>query len=329
MAITQEATALVTLDAINTARKRIQGVALRTPLVLWPRSSAGDQLYLKPESLQPIGSFKLRGAYNKIAQLSAEEKERGVIAHSSGNHAQGVAFAARAQGVKATIVLPNTAPAVKLEATRMLGASIVISGPNSEDRIRQCEELANLHGYVEIPPYNDVQIIAGTGTIAMEIHDDLTDVDVILSPVSGGGLISGIAAATKLRNPKVKVIGVEPQLAGDAQASLRAGKRIRFDPAEVNKTIADGLRTTPVGEIPWEHIHRYVDDIVTVSEDEIRSAVKLLLLSGRILAEPSGAVTSAAWLFHRSELPPARKTVAIVSGGNIAPAVLEECLKPN
>jgi threonine dehydratase len=237
-----------------------------------------------------------------------------------------VAFAARAQGVKATIVLPNTAPQLKVEATRALGAEIVVSGPNSEDRIRQCAELAAQHGYVEVPPYNDVQIIAGTGTIAMEILDDLADVDLILAPVSGGGLISGIASAVKLRNPKVKVIGVEPTLAGDAQASLRAGKRVTFDPSEVNRTLADGLRTTPVGEIPWEHIRKYVDDIVTVSEDEIKRAVKMLLLSGRLLAEPSGAVAPAAWLFHRSELPAARKTVAVISGGNIAPAVLEQCL---
>jgi threonine dehydratase len=323
---TATATSLVTLEEIKAARERIRGVALHTPLVYWPKAAAGDALYLKPESLQPIGSFKLRGAYNKISQLSAEEKRRGVIAHSSGNHAQGVAYAARAQGVKATIVLPNTAPQIKVDATRALGAEIVVSGPNSQDRIQQCAELAAQHGYVEVPPYNDPQIIAGTGTIAMEILDDLADVNIILAPVSGGGLISGIATAAKLRNPKVKVIGVEPKLAGDAQASLRAGKRVTFDPAEVNKTLADGLRTTPVGEIPWEHIRKYVDDVITVSEEEIRRAVKMLLLTGRLLAEPSGAVAPAAWLFHRSELPAAKKTVAVISGGNIAPAILDECL---
>lgn len=319
-------TDLITLDEIRAAQERIRGVALHTPLVYWPGSEANHELYLKAESLQPIGSFKLRGAYNKIAQLSPAEKHRGVIAHSSGNHAQGVAYAARAQGVKATIVLPSTAPKIKVEATRALGAEIVISGPNSADRIKECAKLAELHGYVEIPPYADLQIIAGTGTIGMEILDDMPDVKLVLAPISGGGHISGIAAAIKLRKPNVKVIGVEPELAADARASLKAGKRITFDFAEVNKTIADGLRTTPVGEINFEHIYRFVDDIVTVTEDEIRQAVKQILYRGRLLAEPSGAVAPAAWFFHRDQLPPAKKAVAVVSGGNISPEMLKEIL---
>jgi threonine dehydratase len=281
---------------------------------------------LKAENLQPIGSFKLRGAYNMMASLTPEERKRGVIAHSSGNHAQGVAYAARALGAKATIVIPSTAPQTKLDATRALGAEVVLCGPNSADRIALSEQMAAEHGYIMIPPYNDVRIIAGTGTIGMEILDDLSDCDLVLVPVSGGGLISGIAAAIKLRQPGCKVVGVEPEIAADAQASLKAGKRITFDPARVNQTIADGLRTTPVGEIPFEHIHRFVDDIVTVTEDEIRRAVKLLLLQARLLAEPSGAVTSAAWFFHRDLLPPASKAVAVVSGGNIAPEMLREIL---
>ena len=318
--------ALVTLKEIEAAKKRIHGVALRTPLVVWPGSSEKDALYLKPESLQPIGSFKLRGAYNMIAQLSPAECKRGVIAHSSGNHAQGVAFAARAKGVKATIVLPSTAPKIKVDATKALGAEIVISGPDSADRIRQSEELAQRHGYVMVPPYNHLHIIAGTGTIGLEILEDMPDTKLVLVPVSGGGLVSGVAAAIKQKKPNVKVVGVEPELAADAQASLKAGKRITLDPAKVNQTICDGLRTTPVGEIPFEHIYKYVDDIVTVTEAEIKKAVKMLLLQGRVLAEPSGAVTSAAWLFHREQLPPAKKSVAVVSGGNIVPELLKEIL---
>lgn len=321
---------LVTLDEIKTAQERVRGIALRTPLVRWPGPSNGGSaaasFYLKAENLQPIGSFKLRGAYNMMASLTLEERKRGVIAHSSGNHAQGVAYAARALGAKATIVLPGTAPPTKLDATRALGAEVVLCGPNSADRIALSEQMASEHGYVMIPPYNDVRIIAGTGTIGMEVLDDLSDCDLVLVPVSGGGLISGIAAAIKLRQPGCKVVGVEPEIAGDAQASLKAGKRITFDPARVNQTIADGLRTTPVGEIPFEHIYRFVDDIVTVTEDEIRRAVKLLLLQTRLLAEPSGAVTSAAWFFHRDLLPPASKAVAVVSGGNIAPEMLREIL---
>lgn len=301
-------------------------MAARTPLVQHPQWTAGQSLYLKCENFQPIGSFKLRGAYNKIASLSAAEKKRGVIAHSSGNHAQGVAYAAREVGVKATIVLPSNAPKIKVDATKALGAEIVISGPTSPERIKLAEELAAKHGYVMVPPYNDEVIIAGQGTMGLEIMEDLPDVKLVLVPVSGGGIISGVATAIKSLKPNVKVIGVEPELAADARASLKAGKRITFDPAEVAKTIADGLRTTPVGEIPFEHIYKYVDDIVTVTEDEIRSAIKKLLLESRILAEPSGAVTSAAWFFHRDKLPPAKKTVAVVSGGNIEPALLKEIL---
>jgi threonine dehydratase len=317
---------LVTLKEIQAAQERIKGVALRTPLVPWPGSTDKQQLFLKAESLQPIGSFKLRGAYNMIAQLTPAECKRGVIAHSSGNHAQGVAYAARARGVKATIVLPSTAPKIKVDATRALGAEIVISGPDSKDRIQQSEELAAKHGYVMVPPYNHLHIIAGTGTIGLEVLEDMPDVKLVLAPVSGGGLVSGVAAAIKLRKPNVKVVGVEPEIAADAQASLKAGKRITFDPAKVNQTICDGLRTTPVGEIPFEHIYKYVDDIVTVSEQEIKKTVKMLLMQGRVLAEPSGAVTAAAWLFHRDELPPAKKTVAVVSGGNIAPEILKDIL---
>src|SRR5205085_4123223 len=209
---------------ILAAQQRIRGVALRTPLVRFPAPAGAEAFYLKAENLQPIGSFKLRGAYNKIASLTPEERKRGIIAHSSGNHAQGAAYAARALNTKATIVLPSTAPQIKVEATRALGAEIVISGPNSADRIKLSAELAAKHGYIMVPPYNDEKIIAGTGTIGLEIFEDLPDVDLVLAPISGGGLLSGVATAMKLRNPKIKVIGVEPELAADAQASLRARK---------------------------------------------------------------------------------------------------------
>jgi len=308
---------LVTLEDIREAQWRIKGVALRTPLVRY--SATSDDFFLKAENLQPIGSFKLRGAYNKIATLSEAERKRGVIAHSSGNHAQGAAYAARALGVKATIVVPGDIPKVKLEATKALGANVVLVGNASADRIAKAEELAAEHGWVPVPPYNDLKIIAGQGTIGLEILEDLHDVELVLAPVSGGGLISGIASAIKLSNPKVKVIGVEPELAADAQASLRKGERVNFPAEQVTRTIADGLRTSPVGEIPFAHIKEFVDDIVTVTEDEICRAIRHIVRATRMVAEPSGAVAPAAFLFHRDKLPRARKTVAVVSGGNVAP----------
>ena len=281
-------------------------------------------LYLKPENQQPIGAFKLRGAYNKIASLSGEERKRGVISYSSGNHAQGVAYAARALGVKSVIVMPNNAPSIKREATAALGADIVLVGPGSDERKVKAEELAAQHGYVIVPPYNDEKIIAGQGTIGLEILEDMPEVEIVLSPVGGGGLISGVAAAIKLTNPKVKVIGVEPQLAADAQASLRAGKIVQFPAKQVSRTIADGLRTQSIGPINFEHIRRFVDDIVTVSEDEIREAMRLLAANPDTVAEPSGAVATAGFLFRSDRLPKAKLSVAIISGGNIEPKMLEE-----
>lgn len=279
---------------------------------------------MKPENLQPIGAFKLRGAYNKIASLSADERRRGVIAYSSGNHAQGVAYAARALGVTAIIVMPERAPALKLEATAAMGAELVLVGPGSDERKNKAEALAREHGYVLIPPYNDEQIIAGQGTIGLEILEDLPEVETVIVPVGGGGMISGVATAVKQSQPSVNVIGVEPALAADARASLRAGKVVQLPAAEVIRTSADGLATQSIGDINFEHIHQYVDDIVTVSEDEIREAMRLLAGNPKTIAEPSGAVAVAAFLFHRDELPHARVNVAVISGGNIAPEMLEE-----
>jgi len=316
---------VVTLSDIQSARSRLRGVAIHPPLIEFKLcSEEAHRLFLKPENQQPIGAFKLRGAYNKIASLSEEDRKRGVITYSSGNHAQGVAYAARALGVKAVIVMPDNAPAIKREATAALGAEIVLVGPGSSERQVKAEELAVQHGYIIVPPYNDEQIIAGQGTIGLEILEDLPEVETVLAPVGGGGMISGVATAIKLSKPSVKVIGVEPELAADAQASLRAGKIVQFLAAEVSRTIADGLRTQSIGLINFDHIRSYVDDIVTVTEDEIREAVRLLATNPKTVAEPSGAVAVAGFLFRREQLPRTKINVAIISGGNIDPKMLEE-----
>ncbi len=316
---------MVTLPDIVSAQARLRGVAVRTRLIEFKLCEEDPRrLFLKPENQQPIGAFKLRGAYNKIASLSAEERKRGVISYSSGNHAQGVAYAARALGVKAVIVMPDNAPAIKRKATAELGAEIVTVGPGSSERQRKAEELAAQHGYVIVPPYNDEQIIAGQGTMGLEILEDLPEVETVLVPVGGGGMISGVAAAIKLSKPSVNVIGVEPELAGDAQASLRAGKIVQFPAEETSRTIADGLRTQSVGPINFEHIRRYVDDIVTVTEDEIREAVRYLSGNPATVAEPSGAVAVAGFIFHARQLPRGNPSVAIISGGNIEPEMLKE-----
>jgi threonine dehydratase len=330
---------MITLRDLHSSQSRLQGVTVRTRLVefpqaMWARTptpalsevegAVRPQLFLKPENLQPIGAFKLRGAYNKIASLSDAERGRGVISYSSGNHAQGVAYAARALGVKSVIVMPNNAPAIKREATAKLGAEIVLVGPGSDERKAKAEELAAQHGYAIVPPYNDEKIIAGQGTIGLEILEDLPEVETVLSPVGGGGLISGVAAAVKLTNPKVRIIGVEPELAADAQASLRSGNIVQFPAEQVSRTIADGLRTQSIGPINFEHIRAYVDDIITVTEQEIREAMRLLAQNPQTTAEPSGAVATAGFLFHADELPKTKTNVAIISGGNIEPTMLRE-----
>jgi threonine dehydratase len=313
---------MVTLNDIHQAQARLRGVAVRTSLLESHIHGDDRKLYLKPENLQPIGAFKLRGAYNKIASFTDEERRRGVISYSSGNHGQGVAYAARAMGVKAIIVMPNNAPAIKREATASLGAEVVLVGPGSDERKIRAEELAAQHGYVIVPPYNDEKIIAGQGTMGLEILEDLPEVGTVLVPVGGGGMISGIAAAIKLSKPSVKVIGVEPELAADAQASLRAGKIVQCTAEEVTRTLADGLRTQSIGPINFEHIRKYVDDIVTVSEDDIREAMRRLAQNPKTVAEPSGSVAVAGFLFHRDQLPKTMLNVAVISGGNIEPEML-------
>jgi threonine dehydratase len=295
---------------------------------LIPLEWDGGRLYLKPENLQPIGAFKLRGAYNKIASLTDEERSRGVITYSSGNHAQGVAYAARALATKAIIVMPRNAPAIKREATAALGAEVVFVGPSGVERQEKAEQLAAEHGYVIIPPYDDPKIIAGQGTAGLEILEDLPELDLVLVPIGGGGLISGISTAIKLSKPNVKIIGVEPELAADAQASFRAGEIVKFPPEQVLSTSADGLRSQYVGTLTFEHIRRYVDDVVTVSEEDIFNAVRILAENPKTVAEPSGAVAPAAWLFHRDSLPASKETVAVISGGNVDPELLKRANLP-
>ncbi len=298
-----QTTQLVSLDAIRAAAARIASVAVKTPLVraAFPGVSGhgtGREIWLKAESLQPIGAFKIRGAANKILQLKPEEIARGVITYSSGNHAQGVAYAAREVGAKAVIVMPSNAPAIKRAATIRLGAEVVDVGGASSERLAVAEELVREHGYIVIPPYDDEQIIAGQATCGLEIAEDLPDVDLVVAPVSGGGLLGGVAAAVKQLSPKAKVFGVEPELAGDTAESFRTGKIVTWPAELVSRTIADGLRTQSVGMRNFAHLQAFVDGIVTVTEDEIRAAMRAIVAATRLVPEPSGAVATAALLFH-------------------------------
>jgi threonine dehydratase len=327
MSATAATPTLLTLRAFQEAQARIRGVAVHTPLVrLAVRGLESAEVFIKAEGLQPIGSFKLRGAYNKISQLTPQQRALGVITYSSGNHAQGVAYAARAVGAKAVIVMPSNAPEVKKRATAVLGAEIVEVGPASTERLRKAEELSAAHGYVMIPPYDDEQIIAGQGTCGLEILEDLPGVDLVLTPVSGGGLLSGVAAAIKLSNSAVRVIGVEPELAADAQESFRSGQLVAWPAEKTTRTLCDGLRTQSLGERNFDHIRTFVDDIVTVTEAEIREAMRVLLYGARLTPEPSGAAAAAGILFHATELAPFRKVVVVMSGGNVEPQVLQSVL---
>jgi threonine dehydratase len=315
---------LVNLDDVRAAARRIAatGLAVRTPLLpcLW--ADPGRPLLLKPENLQPIGAFKIRGAFNALDQLTPGGRANGVVAQSSGNHAQAVALAARRLGIHATIVMPDTAPAVKQAATRALGAEVVIVPPADRDTVPV--KLAAEHGYEHVPPYDDARIIAGQGTVGLEIAEDLAvPAAAVLIPVSGGGLAAGSAAAIKALSPSTRIIGVEPELAADATESLRTGVRTTWAPELTHRTIADGLRTTSVGVLPFAHLRRYVDAMIT--------AVKVLALRSRLVAEPSGAVTTAAYLFHAAQIAACvgaaeGPLVAVVSGGNVDPAVFARAL---
>jgi threonine dehydratase len=329
--VNSETTTLVDIQTIRAAAARIASVAVKTPLVRaqFPGLSGygfSKEIRLKAESLQPMGAFKMRGAANKIFQLTPSEIARGVITYSSGNHAQAVAYAAREVGAKAVIVMPSNAPAIKRAATIAFGAEVVDVGVASSERLAMAEKLVREHGYVVVPPYDDEQIIAGQATCGLEIIEKWPEADLVLTPVSGGGLLSGIAAAVKQLSPQTKVIGVEPELAGDTAESFRTGKIVTWSAELTSRTIADGLRTQSVGERNFAHIQAFVDDVITVTEAEIRAAMRAIVAATRLVPEPSGAVPVAALLFHAHQLPDYRRAAAVVSGGNVDPALLAEVL---
>lgn len=319
-AVERDADGLVDVDRIRAAAVTLRGVALRTPLVPFGRPEA--RRYLKAESLQPIGAFKIRGAYVAVAGLSDEERRRGVITYSSGNHAQGVARAARLLGARAVIVMPSDAPRIKRERVEADGAQVVVVGTASDERREVAERIAAERGLAVIPPFDDDRVISGQGTVGLEIAEDLPGVAAVLVPVGGGGLASGVAVAIRALAPEARVIGVEPELAADGQASLAAGRIVAWSAADVSRTIADGARTQALGRRTFAHLSRLLDSIVTVSEDEIAAAVRLVAEESRLVAEPSGALAAAAMAFHAGPLglnPDAGPVVAVVSGGNVDP----------
>jgi threo-3-hydroxy-L-aspartate ammonia-lyase len=320
---------LVTLRDIQAAARRLAGVTVPTPLLPYPHmpyQHVPQRLLVKPESLQPTGSFKIRGAYATISALPAGRRDRGVIAHSSGNHAQAVAYAAAAVGCRAVVVVPRTATEIKVESARSHGARIVRVEPSLAARISATEELASRHGYTVIPPFDDTRVIAGQGTIGLEIAAECRDADVVLVPVGGGGMISGVAAAISALSPRTLVVGVEPDLAADARESLREGRRVAWPASRTAGTLADALRVEQIGVLPFAHMCAYVHDIVTVTEDEIAGAVRAIADDLRLIAEPAGAVAVAAYLYRRSELPSADTYVAVLSGGNIGPELRAELI---
>ncbi len=320
---------LVSLTELRRAQERIRGVARKTPLIETEFPGHG-RIYLKAESMQPVGSFKLRGAYNKAASLSRDALDRGLIAYSSGNHGQGVAYAARALGAKAIVVMPSNAPEIKRKATEALGAEIVTVGPASEERRAKAEELAAEHGYTIVPPYDDAAIVSGQGTCGLEILEDLPAVDLVLVPVGGGGLLSGVAAAIKRLRPTTQVWGVEPEFAADATESVAGGKIVSYTPEQTSRTLADGLRTQHVGELNFAHLRAFVDGMITVTEEEIKNAMRAALLDAKLVAEPSGAVALAAALYHSPEWHAADRNIcAVVSGGNVDPNLLATLLANN
>jgi threonine dehydratase len=304
---------LVTIDEIREAAARIRGVATRTPLLRWD-----DRTWLKPESLQPVGAFKMRGAYSTVASLTDEERRRGVVTYSSGNHAQAVARAARLLGAPAVIVMPESAPKVKVEGVRRDGAEIVFTGPGSEERHRVALELVERRDLVMIEPYDDRRIIAGQGTCGLEITEDLPDVTSVLIPVSGGGLSSGIATAVKTLAPGARIIGVEPELAADARESLAAGEIVHWDASLTTRTEADGLRVEQLGWLPFLHLRRYMDEIVTVTEEQMQDAIRQLATGARLVVEPSGAAAMAAHLAGAARRGDGDdRRVIVISGGNL------------
>jgi threonine dehydratase len=300
---------LVSLDEIAAAAARVRGIARRTPLI----PSARAELFLKCENMQPMGAFKMRGAYNMVSQLPPDVRARGVITYSSGNHGQAVAMAAQILGAPAVIVMPETAPKVKVEGARAYGAEVVFAGRTSFDRKHRAEELAASRGLTMVPPFDHEWIIAGQGTLGLEMLEQCPDMNTVFVPVGGGGLIAGVATAIKRSRPDVRVIGVEPSGAAKMSTSLAAGAPVTLDKTG---SIADGLMAMRPGDLTFAHAKAFVDEVLTVTDDQIAAAVKWLFATAKIVAEPSGAATTAGILAHGQ---PAGRTVAVVSGGNVAP----------
>ena len=316
--------ALVESAAIEAAASRIRGVVRRTPLVD-TADIAGRPLRLKCENLQVAGAFKIRGACNLVTQIASGSEVRGVITYSSGNHAQAVACAARGLGLPAVVVMPETAPAVKVEGTRSYGAEVLFEGTTSVQRRRRAEALAAERGLTMVPPFDHPEIIAGQGTVGLEIVADAPQVDTVYAPIGGGGLIAGVAAAVKRARPAARVIGVEPVGAAAMARSVEAGAPVTLDSVA---SIADGLLPVRPGDLTFAHVAAFVDDIVTVEDDAIESAVRWLATRAKLVVEPSGAASVAAVLFSgRRDAAADGATVAVLSGGNIGPVKLAALLQ--
>ena len=295
------------------ARERLGTVIEKTKLIHSNIFSdeSGNEVYIKPENLQRTGAFKIRGAYNKIAKLTEEEKKRGVIAASAGNHAQGVALAAQKLGIKAVIVMPKHTPLIKVEATRRYGAEVILTGEVYDEAYEYAKKLQEKEGYTFVHPFNDEDVIEGQGTIALEVLEELPDADIILVPIGGGGLISGIASAAKLKNPLIKIIGVEPEGAASALEARKSHHVVELDEAN---TIADGTAVKKIGDITFDYIEKYVDDIVTVSDYELMAAFLVLVEKHKIVAENSGILAVAGL---KKLNVTGKKIISIISGGNI------------
>lgn len=318
---------LIGPDDISAAADRLRGRVLRTPLV----ALADSAVLMKAENLQRSGSFKIRGAFNSLLQLGEEDSRRGVVAHSSGNHAIAVAMAGAALGIPVTVVMPEDAPATKIRRTRSAGATVELVAPDSERRQRRACELAEQGALTLVEPYDSDAVLAATATIAVEILEDLPDEDdapaAIYVAVSGGGLAGGVATGAKLRGGATRVIGVEPEVAADALASWTAGRRVALPAAQMASTMADGLRVQQVGARPWAHLEQYLDDIITVSEAQIRAAMRSIASDACMVAEASGAVSVAGALSHRGRSAAGgRRPVAVLSGGNVDATVLASVL---
>ena len=306
----------VSLDDIRAAAGRVQGTAVRTPVLTLPWPGPGDAhpFWIKCENLQPMGAFKIRGAFNMLAQLPADARARGVITYSSGNHGQGVAMAAKVLGVPAVVVMPTTAPAVKVEGVRTYGAEVIFEGTTSLDRQRRAEAEAAARGLSIIPPFDHPMIIAGQGTVALELLDQVPDLGTVFVPMGGGGLIAGVSAAIKQARPEVRVVGVEPQSAAKMRAALDAGRPVTLDRSS---SIADGLMNLRAGDVTFAHVQRFVDELVAVPDDAIAEAVGWLYRQARLVVEPSGAATTAAVTLGLGG--PVGTVAAVVSGGNVQP----------